>query len=447
MAEFTVNIKGKEFTVEAENKEALPEIVETISAKQTPQKKEAWKISSPEELVGQGYNPIAAGLMATGQQLSQPLFKGVNTALLGLPQKALEAHGQKPPSDREIQAQYWKGKQANVAPALDVGAEIAGFVGGAPMKAGKAIAGGFKGLKGAGVGISAARGAIELGTAAALTTPPEEAFNDFASRATRTSIGALGGAVIGAAGSKLKSMGDVVKREVKIAKEVRGALKGNYSGRAANFEGSLYDETIKSNLKRADLSRDISLLTRDSRKALGAIAKKSDKVSDILRNPKDISLKQLQDAISEGKDILSAAKKTGKGLRASDKNVKSMLDKLQELKYREFPGMKAIDEAYGAISENMKVMDNALGKGKTMSAIRSAFKDAEKKEVLQELISPEMYSQLNGFVKSEKALKYGSGLINMFIKYGIIYKTLQSTLGKVSIGGDEVGAVHSFGNQ
>jgi len=431
---------GKSFVLTGDSPPTEKELTEVFaSTKKVEKTKEAWKIQTPEELVGQGYPPVAAGLMATGQQLSQPLFKGVNTALLGLPQKALEAHGKTPPADTEIKA---FGK--NIAPALDVGAQIAGFVKGAPLQAGKAIAGGIKGV---GTGISALRGAAELGTAAALTTPPEEAFRDFTSRAKRTAIGVAGGAVIGAVGSKLKSMGDVIKRETKIAKDVRGTLQGKYAQRSTDFEGSLYDQTLKSNLKRVDLSRDLSLLNRESRKALSSIGKKSDKVSDILRNPQDVSLKQFQDAISEGKGILSKSKLSGKGLRASDKSVKNMLDKLQELKYREFPEMKAVDSAYGSISENLKVVDRALGKGNTMSTIRSAFKDAEKKEVLKDLMSPQMYSQLEGFVKSEKAMKYGASLVNMFIKYGIIYKTLQSTLGKVNIGGDEVGAVHSFGNQ
>ena len=189
------------------------------------------------------------------------------------------------------------------------------------------------------------------------------------------------------------------------------------------------------------------MLNRESRAALGAIGKKSNKVGDILKNPKDISLKQFQDAISEGKDILSKSKLSGKGLRSSDKSVSNMINKLQEIKYREFPEMVNVDKAWGSISENLKVVDRALGKGNTMSTIRSAFKDKEKTEVLRELMSPEMYAQLKGFVKTEGALKYGESLMKMFIKYGIIYKTLQSTMGKVNIGGEDVGAVHSFGNQ
>jgi hypothetical protein len=386
------------------------------------EKKDAWKISSPEELVEQGLNPIAAGLAATGQQLSRPLWQFGNAAMFGLPNVALDKMGYKVPSNVN---EGDTPKQIMAKGGLDAIGGVAGFIRG-PVAAGGAIAGRLPART---IAQAAGKGAVQYGIAAGLDTPdspnPSESFGNWKARGLRTTGGAVGGAILGGLGKAadiyLKPMAK--NAQLQVGREVRGEYDGLRTKLTDRFEKRMYELTVKNKGKTADIQPAVDSFLKEvgDSKKLKTLYNVSPKLQKLLGGDKRLSLKQTQELVNQLKSSVSEAKLAGRNVRPSDKEVLNFVNKIQNIKHSTFKGMKSVDAAYGRMSETANVVKTYMKQGKTVNGLKTIFKNPEQERALKSIMSPEMFEKAQNLVRSKNFSQAAVSTAQSLIRYGIIY--------------------------
>lgn len=388
-------------------------------------------VESPEELIRQGLSPMGAATVNTAQKLISPVISGGNAMLAGVPQAFLNMLGEK-----RTPAQDIKLGGVNIAPAVDVGANVAGFVRGPLKAAGKAVdavGGAISKIPGAGEALKNAvgngiikdtlKGGLEFGLATGINNP-EGIFDSLQERGRRAVPAAIGGAVFGATSGVVKKLGEIVSKEIELAKQVRGAYKGAKSANSAGFEGGMYEAALKSNGAKADVSSQIAALNSEMRGTFAELGKKSSDIRYVLNNPEGATAWQLQKAINAAKSKLSRTKVAGRGLRSSDQNVKSAISRLEKIQEEAFPMVKNVKESYGKMADALSTFEN-LKTGNTLSSIRNALKDPEKANALKQIVGDGLFKRVKQYAFARSARQAGAGILGTLIKYGIIYNALQ----------------------
>lgn len=417
----------------------------TVRDKEAPKEslKEAWKISSPEELVQKGYPPVAAGLVATGQQLSSPLWKYGNMLAGGLPEVAMRKMGYKPP-EAQIQAATPFGTK-DITGLMNIASNTAGFIRGAPMK----LASGAAGMIPRGVtlaqraGLGALRGATQFGGAAGLTTPPGEAFEAWKSRLMRTGAGAGLGAVTGSISGIVNHFTDLLKEPaiLKTGKQVRSGFWG-FKGKVTKWYGEKLTKLQKAN---PETKVDISKSLKDFKAGLGDKAKfkslqtASPKLRNALLQEKTkFTLKESQDLINELKSTVSENQLAGFKVRPSTGEVKGFIDSLQKAKQSAFPQMKFTDAAYGKMQDYGDAVESYMDYGKTVNGLKTMFNNPERVKALKVVLPKDIFNLAKQTVNAQNITRGALMNIDRIVRYAVIYGFMRDVVRRVEFdsGGD-----------
>ena len=406
--------------------------------------KPAWDISSVDELMKQGFSPTQAGLLATGQQLSSPLYKYGNMLLGGLPNKALQAMG-RPAPEAQIRAGFDK-EGKDITGAINMAANVAGFARGLPMRAGAALAGRIP--QGAGLmaraGLGAARGAAQLGTAGALQTPAQEEFKNWQARAMRTAGGALGGAAIGTTQGVISHFTGLLSDKAQLAtgEQVRSGF-GKFKENLTSWFGKKIDrlQTAKPN-QRVDINKELETFKtglEDNRK-FKTLLNASPKLRQAIESKARLTLKQSQDLINQVKETVSDANWAGKGVKPSTREVQVFIDSLKSARNNAFPAMKYTDAVYGQMKTFTKSVQDTMQFGKTVNGLRGLVNNTEKRKALQTILPKEVFDKVINTVKAGNITKTGLTTLHTVIRYGILYQFVRKLADKMDIGGggDEI---------
>jgi len=411
-------------------------------AKKVAGKKKAWTISTPEELVKSGFSPISAGLIATGQQLSSPLWKYGNILLGGLPNKALQAMGYEAP-EAKIRIATPFGEK-DITPITDTVAGVGGFIRGVPMKIGGRIAskipGGRTLLSGAGLGVL--KGATQLGLAAGLTTPLEESFQNWKARAMRATgagaFGAITGGISGIASHFSKLLSEPV--QLKTAEQVRSGFRG-LKDRLTNWFGKKIIQYQKAHpTKRIDLTKQMKtfeegLEDKAKFRTLLRVSPRLRKAKLKVAAGQDLTLKETQDLINQLKNTILENQLAGFKVRPSVGEVRNFINSLQKQKHLTFPQMKYTDKVYGEMETYSKSVEEYMKYGKTAKGLKTMFSNPEQTKALRTILPKEVFQQAQQLVKAQKMSKQAVRVIDYLIRYGILYKVAQNLLKNVHIGG------------
>jgi len=405
---------------------------EVFTIREKEEKKKAWEISTPEELVGKGFGPTAAGLLATGQQLSSPAWKYGSMLAGGLPDVALEKMGYEAPTSQIQAATPWGTK--DITGLTDTAANIAGFVGGAPMRAGAALA---KAIPGAGVGAAALRGATQYGTAMGLHTP-RGAFDDWKQRGMRAAGGAAGGAVVGTVQGLTENFINILKEPqlLKTGKDIRGGFFG-FKTKLSNWFGGKISKFQASNPgKTVDLTGTLSKFQEElgDSKRFKALLRGSPRLQKALEGGK-LPLKETQDLINQLKETLSENMLSGLKVRPSQGEVMKLINSLQKAKHTAFPQMKATDATYGKMSEYTNAVENYMTFPKTAHGLRSMFNNKGMRKSLRTILPKELFDRASQTVMAQKFGHMGARVLDTVVRYGIIYKFMMDMVDKINITG------------
>lgn len=409
--------------------------------KKVEEKKKAWSIQTPEELIGKGYSPTSAGLIATGQQLSSPAWKFGNMLLGGLPNVALSKMGYEAP---ESQIRMGGSKNINVTPVVDAAANIGGVVRGLPMQAAKGAASIIPAAKvGSGimtkVGLGAAKGAATLGLGSALHTP-EDQFENWRGRVTRGAGGAAVGTITGGLGGLVSHFTGLLSQEglLDTGSKTRVGYKSFKKKMTDSFEKSMYEETLKNPGVKVDVSDNLKSLPRlmeDSRK-VKTLVNASPKLRKAMIGDGKLSLRQTQDLVNELKSSISENKLSGFKIRPSDKEVLQFVNSLQNKKHAAFPGMVKADNIYGEMSQYSKAVGNYMKYGKTSQGIKTMVNNPELRESLKQVLPKDTYNAVIQTAKAQNLGKEGIRTLDTLVRYGILYKFMNSFTKKINLGGD-----------
>lgn len=374
---------------------------------------------------------VISGIENYVERQGQLGARAINSALGGLPQKFLRDNYP------QIEKELFTNPTGFLAKAENTIADLQGFALG-PLKAGAFVASKVPAIAGKAISTGALRGGVEFGVGSALATPESEELSNIKSRLLRTTTGAFAGLLFGAASTGLGNFKKALDNEVKIGEKIRGSIKDMYKQRSENFESGLYKNMLESDFKKVAIGDVKEKLQLPERMLLNKMASKNDEIATALNSSEGLSLKQFQQLINNIKSKMSNAKLSGKGLRASDKTMDNLIDGLQKSKESFFPGMREVDTAYKAMTENLNVFKN-LKLGNTTSSMRSALANKEKKEVLQSLLPPDLFREVESLVMGQSLSKTGIATVREFIRYGIIYQMLRNQIGNkitgTSLGG------------
>jgi len=393
-----------------------------MEEKVKPGKKLAWEISTPEELVGKGYPPWAASAIATGQQLSSPVYKYGNMLLGGLPDVALRRMGyQAPESDIRVGISR-QGK--NIAPLLNTMANIGGFVRGVPMRAGIAAAGA---IPVRGIGGAALRGATQYGTAAGLTTPVEEAFNNWRARGARAGFAGLGGAAIGTIQGVVSHFTNLLNDKAQLATgaSVRKGFS-RFKGKLTKWFGEKLNKFQAAEpTKRVDINESLEGFRRllDDNRKFKTLANNVPRLKKALASKfrGKLTLPQSQDLINQIKETVSDTNWAGKGVKPSTREVQAFVNSLKSARNAAFPQMKFTDATFSRMKDYTNSVENIMKFGKTVKGLKSMVSNAETKKALQAILDPSTYKRVVDTVTAGKLTKTGARAIYTLIRYGIIY--------------------------
>lgn len=406
---------------------------EIFTIREKEEKKKAWEISTPEELVEKGYSPTKAGLLATGQQLSDPAWKYGNMLLGGLPDVALEKMGYEAPESKIQAATPWGTK--DITGITDTAARVGGFVRGLPMKAGGVVAGA---IPGAGVGAAALRGAAQYGTAMGLHTP-RGAFNDWKQRGMRATGGAIGGAVVGTVQGLTENFINILKEPalLKTGQSVRGGFFKFKEKLTGWFGGKLDKLQARFPEKSVNLKETISFFKKNigDNKRFKAIVNSVPRLAKAIKRKGKLTLRETQDLLNQLKETQSEKTLGGLGVRPSQAEVLKLVDMVQKAKRAAFPQTKAIDAVYGKMSQYTNAVENYMKYGKTINGLRSMFSNPETKKSLRMILPDEMFKKVSQTVLAQKVGHMGMRVMDTVIRYGIIYKFMMDMADKINITG------------
>ena len=419
------------------NKYDFSGMMEDKPAELQGEKKKAWKISTPEELVKQGFSPTSAALLATGQQLSSPAYKYGNMLLGGLPDIALSKMGREAPeTDINIATPFG---EKNISGGINTTSNIAGFVRGLAMKAGTGVAGLIpKAARGAGIaakaGIGAAKGATQFGLASYLHTPKDQ-FENWRARGMRGAAGAVGGAAIGTVSGLVEHFTGLLSQKslLKTGEETRSGF-GKFKQKLTNWFGKKLDKFQKAkpnqrvNIKESvgDLSKTVK-----GKEKLAFLKKESATLKKVLKRDGQATLRETQDISNEVKESLSRAKLTGKGVRPSDVEVFNTIDSIKNAKHAAFPEMRFTDSAYGKMSEYTHAVENFMKYGKTAQGIKTMVKNPEMRKSLETILPKETFDIIKETSAAQTVSKEVLRAVDYLVRYGILYTFMKSMINNI----------------
>ena len=434
---FKVEVNGK--IIEFQNRPTEADIDE--ATKGISQKKKAWEISTPEQLVKQGYKPGVAATLATGQQLSDPLWKYGNMLLGGLPNKALQSMGYEAPTT-DIKAAIPFLGEKNISPAINALATVGGFARGLPMK----MAGGAAGLLPAGgrfvsrVGLGALRGATRLGGAAGLTTPLQEPFKDIRARGMRTAgAGALGLAA-GGVGGVISHFAQLLKQPalLKTGEQTRAGFQG-MKARLTNWFGGKIDKFQKANPKqKVDVSQQLKEFEKglEDKAKFKSLLRSSPRLRQAISKKGNLTLKETQDLVNQLKSGVSEGQLAGFKVRPSGREVTSFIDSLQKQKHVAFPTMKFTDAAYGKMKNYFRSVETYMKYGKTVKGLKTMFSNPETRKSLSMILPEDIFQKVSQTVMAQRLTHQGMRAIDYIIRYGIMYRIARNLTENINLDGD-----------
>ncbi|KYK25703.1 hypothetical protein AYK26_07745 [Euryarchaeota archaeon SM23-78] len=404
-------------------------------------KKEAWKISTPEELVKKGYSPMAAGLVSTGQQLSSPLWKYGNMVLGGLPEVALRKMGYVPPQ-AQIQAATPFGTK-DITGLTNIAANVGGFIRGVPMKIAGAVAGGIPAgaTLASRIGLGALKGATQLGGAAGLTTPPGEAFENWKARLGRGGVAAAFGGVAGGVSGLVGHFTNLLRDSalLKTGEQVRTGFWGFKDKLTRWFSKKLVQYQSAKPDKKVNLSKPL----KEFEKGIGDKAKfktlktASPRLRQALEK-KQLTLQETQDLVNQLKNTISENQLAGFKVRPSVGEVKGFIDSIQKAKHGAFPQMKYVDATYGKMSDYSNAVENYMQYGRTVQGLKTMINNTERAKALKMILPKDTFDFVKQTVNAQKLTNFGWNSIGYAIRYGIIYKLVRDMVRNIEItGGDE----------
>jgi len=405
---------------------------------------DAWRLPTTEEWTQRGLKPWQAAGLRTISQLSSPIAKGFDTALLGLPERALREYGKTIPST-EIPASFNKPTGRDIAPILDKVAQTAGFIKGVGMKGGAKLGtAATKGLPSATIGQNVAKGslkgAITLGVASGAYTSPEEAFDDWRARGGRTAAGAVGGGVFGAFSGAAEHLIKTLSNTsiMDLGKGIRKS-QGDFSKKMkAVFEKALYKNSLKYPGRKVDISKQLESLPRkmeDSRK-MKSLVNASPKLRKAINQKGELSLKQTQDLVNELKETVSQAKLAGRNVRPSDREIMQFIGQIQAAKHTTFPAMIKTDAWYGRAKAQTGLLEKFTKLGNTEVGFRSVLRNPATQEALKKIMTPEIYESVKQTALAQTVSKGALRVADYAVRYGIIYSLIHNLIGKMSPGDD-----------
>lgn len=392
-----------------------------------PARKKVWEISTPEELVERGYSPEVAGLMATGQQLSDPLWRYGSMLLGGLPEVALEKMGYEAPKA--------EAKALSPLGLLKTGAGISGFVRGLPMKAGTAIASRIPQVaKGAGVGLrigrGALRGATRFGLASALHTPKGQLEN-LRARGFRGLTGGVVGGITGGISGLVNHFTSLIsdRAMLKTGEEIRSGFGGFKNRLTTWFGNKIVKFQSAKPTQRVDLTKALKGFERgiEDKAKFKALKTASPRLRKALKK-KILNLRETQDLINQLKNTVSERQLAGFKVRPSVGEVKGFITSIQKAKHEAFPTMRFTDRAYGKMTDFTNAVENYMRYGKTAQGIKTMVSNPELKKSLQKILPKETFDAV---IQTSKALllkKEAWRAVDYLVRYGILYTFLRNVM-------------------
>jgi len=421
-----------------QNKYDFSGLMEDDVKKVTPTtKKEAWEISTPEELVDQGFSPAQAGLLATGQQLTSPIYKYGNMLMGGLPNIALSKMGYRAPeADINIAR---PGGTTDITGAINAAANIGGFVRGVPMRIARGATRVIpQATRGAGaiarMGLGATRGAAEFGLAAGLHTP-EEQFENWRARGMRTLGGGVAGFVTGGVSSLVSHFSNLLSQKalLKTGEQVRVNFKEFNTHLKDWFGNKLLRFQYASPNVKVDLTSPIETF----KAGIGDKVKFKTLLNAVPRlkkalNVKKLSLKDTQDLVNQLKNTISERQLAGFKVRPNVGEVKKLIDLIQEQKHLSFPGMRYTDKVYGVMSDYTNAIENYTKFGNTVKGIRSMVNNPEMRKSLQTVLPKDVFETVMQTAKAQTITKEGLRAVDYLVRYGILYAFMKKVMNKAT---------------
>jgi len=401
-------------------------------------KKEAWKISSPAELVDQGFSPTQAGLLATGQQLTSPIYKYGNMLMGGLPNVALSRMGYKAP-EADIRMATPFGEK-DITGVTDAAANIAGFVRGVPMRVGGALARGVipQTARGASLltkaGLGAARGGIQFGAGAGLHTPEDE-FENWRARGIRAGGGVAVGAATGGVSGLVEHFTGLLSQKalLKTGEQVRANFKG-FSNHLKNWFGN---KLLRFQYASPNAKVDLTSPIETFKAGIGDKVKFKTLLNAVPRlkralNVKKLSLKDTQDLVNQLKNTISERQLAGFKVRPNVGEVKKLIDLIQEQKHLSFPGMRYTDKVYGVMSDYTNAIENYTKFGNTVKGIKSMVSNPEMRKSLQTVLPKDVFETVMQTAKAQTITKEGLRAVDYLVRYGILYGFMKNVINKAT---------------
>jgi len=437
---FKVEINGK--VVEFDKRPTEIDIDNVAKGGSKKPLKKAWTISSPEELMEQGMTPTMAGLTATGQQLSSPLWKFGNMFLAGLPEKALNKMGYTAPT-ADIKLGLPKtttGEELDITAATNIAASIGGFIQGPARLAGKVVAGIPAGASLLGrAGMGALKGGTQLGLAAGLHTPAEEDFSNWKARGMRAGGAGVLGAVTGGVSGVLSHFNNLLKSTamLKTGKQIRSGFKG-LKDRLSKWYGDKIDKFQNTNPNnRVNISKELQTFEKglEDKAKFKSLLRASPRLRKAILNDGKLTLKEGQDLINQLKSTISETQLAGFKVRPSGGEINTFIDSIQKQKHIGFPQMKFTDQAYGQMKTYSNSVESYMKYGKTAKGLKTMFGNPEQRKALQVILPKDTFSKVQQTVAAQGMTKQGMRLLDYAIRYGIMYKVAQNLTKNFDFGG------------
>lgn len=386
-------------------------------------------------------SPYATALAKTAQQgIATPALNYLNMAGGGIPEIVANKLGYEIPKPENLPSKILTG-----------GADIAGFVQGLPMKAGKmAVSKIPEGAKFTSkVALDALRGAGEFGVASALTTPPEEDFKNWKARLGRGIIGAGAGGVVGGVGSAIGQIGNLLTQDttLKTGREIKKAYT-TLKNKMSPWFGRRLKQIQEANPEaKVDLSKtfgDVFKGILNDKKKYQTLVNKTPRLRTAMGKG-SLSLQETEDLINQMNETMSQAKLAGRGITPSDAEVKQLIKSVKDARNKVFPQMKNVDAAYGKVTNDLKSSQKLAENFKSTKNALDMFKDDEQRRLLKNVMPEDLYNQISRIARSKSIGKEGYRLAEYGIRYVIIYNLIRNVINSADFGGDSSQSTSSVG--
>lgn len=363
-------------------------------------------------------SPYLTAIAKTAQEgIATPALSFLNMAGAGIPAHVARKYGYEMPQPETLPGRILTG-----------GANVAGFVGGAPLRLGRLASKALPPLTkattlGGRVGLGATRGAVELGTAAGAMTP-EDNFLDWKSRMKSAVVGgvvgATGGAVTGAVShfTSLLSQKSLLGAGEKVRSE-----HGQFKGKLTNWFGKKLErfQQAKPNQK-VSLKNELDVFKSglDDKAKFKTLLRSSPRLRKAVDSG-DLSLKETQDLINQLKSTVSEGQLALHKVRPSNGEVIGFIDTLQKAKHRAFPEMRITDTVYGRMKDYTNAVENIMSFGKTVKGFKTAINNPETRKALETVLPKEIFNKVLQTAQAQTFSKETWTILDRMLRYGLIY--------------------------